>query len=62
MKTRKCGPCRVAEQTRLKTKPQLAVEMFQDLENQQTLPFGYVVADSIYGKSPEFIEAVESCA
>ncbi len=35
--------------------------MFQELQHQETLPFRYVVADTIYGNSPEFIEAVEKC-
>lgn len=53
--------CRLPEDLEFKTKPQLAVEMFRELENQESIPFKYVVADSIYGSSPEFIEAIESC-
>lgn len=52
--------CKVPEDLEFKTKPQLAVEMFQGLQHDDTLPFKYVVSDSIYGSSPEFIEAVES--
>ncbi|NVM21867.1 MAG: transposase [Desulfobacterales bacterium] len=54
--------CRFPEDLEFKTKPQLAVEMFRELENQESISFKYVVADSIYGSSPEFIEAIESCA
>ena len=34
--------------------------MLADLGKEDTLPFKYVLADSIYGESPEFIAAVES--
>ena len=53
--------CRVPEEIEFKTKPQLAVEMFRELQNQETLPFKYIVCDCLYGNSPEFIEAVEGC-
>lgn len=42
-----------------KTKPQLATEMLRDINSENVLPFKYVLADSIYGVSPEFIAAVE---
>jgi SRSO17 transposase len=53
--------CQVPEELEFKTKPELAVEMLQELQNQKTLPFKYIVADCLYGNSPEFIEAAESC-
>jgi SRSO17 transposase len=53
--------CNVPEGIEFKSKPQLAVEMFGELQNQETLPFKYVVADSVYGNSPEFIDVVERC-
>jgi len=53
--------CQVPEDLEFKTKPQLAVEMLQELQNQKSLPFKYIVADCLYGNSPEFIEAAESC-
>ena len=53
--------CEVPDELEFKTKPQLAVEMLQELKNQKTLPFKYIVADCLYGNSPEFIEAAESC-
>lgn len=52
--------CDAPEDLEFKTKPQLAVEMLHGLQNGDVFPFKYVVADSIYGNSPEFIEAVES--
>jgi SRSO17 transposase len=53
--------CNFPETLKFKTKPQLAAEMFRELEKQDELPFKFVVADSLYGSSPEFIEAVENC-
>jgi len=53
--------CQFPEDLEFKTKPQLAVAMFQELEHQESLPFKYVVADTIYGNSPDFIDAVENC-
>jgi len=42
-----------------KTKPQLAAEMLKEIVRGGVIPFRYVVADAIYGESPEFLEAVE---
>ena len=52
--------CNLPEEVEFKSKPQLAAEMLNDIAQQQTLPFKYVLADSIYGTSPVFIETVES--
>jgi SRSO17 transposase len=54
--------CKVPDDLHFKTKPELAAEMFLEIEREGILPFRYVAADSIYGNSPEFIEAVEGCA
>jgi SRSO17 transposase len=51
--------CKVPEEVEFKTKPQLASEMLHRLIEEDILPFKYVLADSIYGNSPEFISAVE---
>ncbi len=53
--------CNLPEDIEFKTKPQLAVDMFTNIVEEGIVPFKYVVADSLYGTSPEFIEAVESC-
>jgi SRSO17 transposase len=53
--------CRVPESLVFKTKPQLAVEMLQKIVEENVLPFKYVLSDSLYGNSPEFIEAVGEC-
>jgi len=52
--------CNLPENTIFKTKPELAVEMLKVISSEKLLPFKYVLADSIYGISPEFIEAVEA--
>lgn len=52
--------CKLPEDTAFKTKPQLAVEMLTGLKKENVLPFKYVLADSLYGTSPEFVDAVES--
>jgi SRSO17 transposase len=53
--------CKLPENTEFKTKPQLAVKMFNNIVEQGVVPFKYVLGDSLYGTSPEFIEAVDSC-
>jgi SRSO17 transposase len=52
--------CKLPDDTVFRTKPQLAVEMLNAVSKEEVLPFKYVLADSIYGISPEFIGAVES--
>jgi SRSO17 transposase len=53
--------CKFPVDIEFKTKPQLAVEMFQNLQEQKIIPHKYVLADSLYGNSPEFINAIEKC-
>ena len=52
--------CKLPFGVEFKTKPQLAVDMLQDIAKQEQIPFRYVLADSVYANSPEFIEAVEA--
>lgn len=52
--------CKLPENMEFRTKPQLAVEMLNNIVEEEIIPFKYVLADSLYGTSPEFIEAVES--
>jgi SRSO17 transposase len=54
--------CKFPQDLQFKTKPQLAVELLQEISRQNTVSFRYVAADSIYGNSPEFIKAVEEIA
>jgi SRSO17 transposase len=51
--------CEVPEDVRFQTKPQLAAGMLRALRDEGVLPFKYVVADCLYGHSPEFLEVVE---
>lgn len=45
-----------------KTEPQLAAEMLEGIAEEGIVPFKYVVADSVYGESEDFLHAVESHA
>jgi SRSO17 transposase len=51
--------CKMPSDLVFKTKPQLAAEMYRELRAEGTIPFKYVVADSIYGANPDFIGAIE---
>jgi len=51
--------CNFPENLTFATKPQLAAEMLTEIHNQGTIPYQYIVADSIYGHSPDFIETAE---
>lgn len=52
--------CNLPPEIEFKTKPQLAIEMLRNIAEQEQIPFRYVLADSVYANSPEFVEAVES--
>lgn len=52
--------CKLPSDVTFKTKPQLAAEMLRDLAAKQQLAFRYILADSVYATSPEFIEAAEA--
>jgi SRSO17 transposase len=47
-------------ETVFQPKAKLASEMLTALSEEDILPFKYVIADSLYGASPEFIGAVEA--
>ena len=51
--------CKLPDDISFQTKPQLAVEMLKKIVAEGVIPFRYVAADSIYGNSPEFLDAVE---
>ena len=53
--------CNVPDDVTFHTKPQLAVEMLQAIRSKGRLPFKYLVADCLYGNSPDFLDAVDSC-
>ncbi len=52
--------CKLPEDIVFKTKPQLAAESLTELANENILPFKYILGDSLYGESPEFIATAES--
>ncbi len=52
--------CVLPAETVFQSKPRLAAEMLTALSEEDVLPFKYVLADSVYGVSPEFIAAVEA--
>lgn len=51
--------CRFPLDGSFMTKPQLAVEMLEKIVREGVIPFRYLAADTIYGSSPEFLDAVE---
>ena len=52
--------CKLPADTVFRTKPELAAEMLNAFSQEDVLPFKYVLADSLYGVSPEFIAGVEA--
>ena len=50
--------CLLPQETVFSTKPRLAVEMLKAITQEGILHFKYVLGDSVYGVSPEFIQAV----
>jgi SRSO17 transposase len=53
--------CKVPDDLTFHTKPQLAVEILREISQEARLAFKYIVADCLYGNSPDFIEAAEQC-
>jgi SRSO17 transposase len=53
--------CGVPKNHTFQSKPQLAAAMVRTLHNEGVLPFRYIVADCLYGNSPEFWAACEAC-
>src|SRR5512138_3320900 len=53
--------CKVPPEVTFATKPQLAAAMLQQIVRAGLLPFKYVVADCLYGNSPDFLDAVDAC-
>jgi SRSO17 transposase len=52
--------CNLPKDIAFRTKPQFAVEMLNAIADEKVLPFKYILADTIYGESPDFINAVEA--
>jgi len=53
--------CQVPDEVAFQTKPQLAAAMVKGLRNEGYLPFRYLVADCLYGNSPDFLDAIDAC-
>lgn len=53
--------CQVPDDLTFHTKPQLAVDILRAICQEAMLAFKYIVADCLYGNSPEFIDAAEQC-
>ena len=53
--------CNVPTAVTFQSKPQLAAAMVQAIAHEGLLPFKYVVADCLYGQSPDFLDAVDAC-
>jgi SRSO17 transposase len=53
--------CNVPVEMTFHTKPQLAAAMLQAIAHGGLLPFQYIVADCLYGNSPDFLDAVDAC-
>lgn len=49
--------CKLPDDISFMSKPQLAAEMLNKLVSERVLKFKYILGDSIYGNSPEFIAA-----
>jgi SRSO17 transposase len=53
--------CQVPPDLTFQSKPQLAAAMLQAIGREGLLPFKYVVADCLYGNSPDFLDAADAC-
>ena len=53
--------CNVPAELTFQSKPQVAAVMLQAMAQEGLLPFKYVVADCLYGNSPDFLDAVDAC-
>jgi SRSO17 transposase len=53
--------CRVPKEIAFQSKPELAAQMWLAIRAEGVLPFRYIGADSVYGNSPEFLEAMDAC-
>ena len=51
--------CKIPDNQKFKTKPQLAAEMLNAIHNEGILTYKYVATDNLYGQSPDFIAEVE---
>ena len=50
--------CRIPEDVRFQTEPQLALAMIRELIARNVIPFRWVTADASYGKNLDFLEEI----
>jgi SRSO17 transposase len=53
--------CNVPRELTFQSKPQLAAAMLHALRQESLLPCKYIVADCLYGTSPDFLHAMDTC-
>jgi SRSO17 transposase len=53
--------CHVPKELTFQSKPQLAAAMLHALRQESLLPFKYIVANCLYGNSPDFLNAMDTC-
>jgi SRSO17 transposase len=53
--------CNLPAELSFQSKPQLAAAMVETIAREKLLPFQYLVADCLYGHSPEFLDAIDAC-
>jgi SRSO17 transposase len=53
--------CKLSDEVVWQSKPPLAAAMVQAIHHAGVLPFKYIVADCLYGNSPDFWAACEAC-
>lgn len=53
--------CRVPKEVAFQSKPELAAQMLLAIRAEGVLPFRYIGADSVYGNSPVFLDALNAC-
>jgi SRSO17 transposase len=53
--------CRVPKDVTFQSKPELAAAMLRAIQDEGQLPFRYIAADSVYGNSPVFLDAMAAC-
>jgi SRSO17 transposase len=51
--------CKFPTDLEFKTKPQLANQVIENILKENQIPIKYIVADSIYGNSPDFVGQIE---
>ena len=53
--------CQMPDELTFQSKPQVAAAMLKGIVAQGRVPFRYIVADCLYGNSPEFLDALDAC-